>query len=278
MRRSLGGRDLVGVVVALGLLVAGCGGGGDREPPSERRDAVAPTRAAPLPAPAKRCGLPDTPARAVRFRTRDGVVLDGAVVGSGPVGAVLVHEYPGPMCGWWPYASYLSAHGVQALLFDLRCFGLSGCPAAGRGHATADVAAAMSELRRHGARRIAIVGASMGGAVAVVAAARLHPAAVVDLSGERSTRGLTAGIAADAGAAARKVTAPALFAVAHDDRYISVEDMHLIERRARSRTKELVVLPAAAGHGWNMLVGTTTEWSPLAARVAAFIRRAGRTR
>ena len=118
----------------------------------------------------------------------------------------------------------------------------------------------------------------MGGAVAVVAAARLHPAAVVDLSGERSTRGLTAGIAADAGAAAGKVTAPALFAVAHDDRYISVADIRLIERRARSHTKELVVLPAAAGHGWNMLVGTTTEWSPLAVHVAAFIRRAGRPR
>jgi hypothetical protein len=52
--------------------------------------------------------------------------------------------------------------------------------------------------------------------------------------------------------------------------------MRLMERRARSATKQLVVLPAAAGHGWNMLAGTTTESSPLAARVAAFIRRAGR--
>ena len=55
------------------------------------------------------------------------------------------------------------------------------------------------------------------------------------------------------------MTAPALFAVAHGDRYISVADMRLIERRARSDTKQLVVLPVAAGHGWSMLVGTTTE-------------------
>ena len=48
-------------------------------------------------------------------------------------------------------------------------------------------------------------------AIAVVAGARLHPAAIVDLSGERDTTGLTAGIDADAGAAARGVTAPALF-------------------------------------------------------------------
>jgi hypothetical protein len=64
----------------------------------------------------------------------------------------------------------------------------------------------------------------MGGAIAVVAAARLHPAAVVDLSGERDTTGLTAGIHAD-------------------------------------------------GHGWELLSGTTREWAPLAATVAAFIRR-----
>jgi dienelactone hydrolase len=182
------------------------------------------------------------------------------------------------MCGWWRYAAYLARHDVQALLFDLRCFGLSGCPAAGRGRATDDVAAAMAELRRHGARRIALVGASMGGAIAVVAAARLHPAALVDLSGERNTRGLTPGVNANAGAAASKVTAPSLFAVARADRYVPVADMRLIARRVRSESKQLVVLPAEAGHGWSMLDGTTTEWSPLAARVAAFIRRAGRPR
>jgi pimeloyl-ACP methyl ester carboxylesterase len=92
--------------------------------------------------------------------------------------------------GWLPYAGYLARHGVHPLALDLRCFGASACPA-GRGHATTDVAAAMAQLRRRGARRIALVGASMGGAIAVVAAARPHPAAVVDLSGERDTTGLT---------------------------------------------------------------------------------------
>ncbi|HEY6694425.1 MAG TPA: alpha/beta hydrolase, partial [Solirubrobacteraceae bacterium] len=206
------------------------------------------------------------------FRTSDGVTLSGAVVGSGPVGAVLIHEYPLDYCGWLPYAGYLSRHGVRALLFDLRCFGRSDCPR-GRGHATTDVAAAVAELRRRGARRVALVGASMGGAIAVVAAARLHPAAVVDLSGERTTAGLTPGIDADAGAAARQVTAPALFAVARGDRYISVADMRTVARRVRSATKRVIVLPATAGHGWELLSGTATTWSPLAATVAAFIRR-----
>jgi dienelactone hydrolase len=113
----------------------------------------------------------------------------------------------------------------------------------------------------------------MGGAIAVVAAARLHPAAVVDLSGERSTAALTPGIDADAGAAAPGVTAPALFAVARGDQYVPVSDMRAVARRARSATKRVIVLPAIAGHGWDMLLGTSATWSPLARTVAAFIRR-----
>jgi dienelactone hydrolase len=99
----------------------------------------------------------------------------------------------------------------------------------------------------------------------------------VNLSGERNTTGLTPGIDANAGAAARRVSAPSLFAVARGDRYVSVADMRAVARRVRSAISRVIVLPAAAGHGWALLSGTTTEWSPLAATVAAFIRRhAGR--
>jgi pimeloyl-ACP methyl ester carboxylesterase len=262
-------RRRLGLLAALLVAVAGCGG--DSHPAVHKR--AAPTAAAAPASPAKRpCGEPGVRAQAVRFRTSDGVTLSGAVAGSGPVGAVLIHEYPRDSCGWWPYAGYLSRHGVRALLFDLRCFGRSACPD-GRGHAIADVSAAMAELRRRGARRVALVGASMGGAIAVVAAARLHPAAVIDLSGERDTTGLTPGIDADAGAAAHRVTAPALFAVARGDRYVPVADMRAVARGVRSATRRLIVLPAVAGHGWDLMFGTATEWSPLAATVAAFIRR-----
>jgi pimeloyl-ACP methyl ester carboxylesterase len=250
----------------LAVLFAGCGGGGNAPKPHPA--------ATPLPAVSDRCGPPDVKARTLRFETSDGVRLDGAIVGSGPVGAVLIHEYPGPMCGWWPYAAYLSRHGVRALLFDLRCFGESDCKT-GRGHATTDVAAAMKALRDDGARSVALVGASMGGAIAVVAGAQLDPAAVVDLSGERDTSALTPGIAANAGAAAHNLTAPSLFVVARQDQYVPVGDMRAVYERAAARDKRLVVLPSEAGHGWGVLLGFETEWAPIAGRVAAFIRDHG---
>jgi dienelactone hydrolase len=262
------------VFIALALVAAGCGGG-SHAPAPHRPAATASPATATLPTPASRCGPPKAPARTLWFRTRDGVRLDGAIAGSGRVGAVLIHEYPGPMCGWWPYAHYLARHGMRALLFDLRCFGMSGCPDRGRGNVVADVAAAMRALQRDGARRIALVGASMGGSVAVVAAARLRPAALVDLSGELDTAGLTPGVSVNAGAAARSVRVPALFAVARGDRYVPVADMRTVFRRTAARAKRLIVLPAVAGHGWGMLLGTRTAFSPLARQVAAFIRTSG---
>jgi acetyl esterase/lipase len=263
-------RRRLDVLAALAVAAAGCGS--DSHPAARGPSSPRSTAASATPAAGPSCGEPGERTHSIRFRTSDDVTLAGAVVGSGPVGAVLIHEYPLDHCGWWPYARYLARHGVHTLLFDLRCFGDSACPD-GRGHATTDVASAMAELRRRGARRIALVGASMGGAIAVVAAPRLRPAAVVDLSGERDTAGLTPGINANAGAAAAGVTAPALFAVAQGDRYVPVSDMRAVARRTRSAIKRVIVLPASAGHGWDMLLGTTREWSPLAATVAAFIRR-----
>ena len=167
-------RRRLGLLAAVLVAVAGCGG--ESHPAARNQASPTPTASAESAAPAsaagQECGESGVRAQPIRFRTSDGVRLSGAVVGSGPVGAVLIHEWPRDYCGWLPYAGYLSRHGVRALAFDLRCFGRSACPDGGRGRATTDVAAAMAELRRQGARRVALVGASMGGTIAVVAAGR----------------------------------------------------------------------------------------------------------
>jgi pimeloyl-ACP methyl ester carboxylesterase len=251
---------LLAIACAVGLTA--CGGGG----PGPRADATS------LPQPSARCGPPRQAATTLRFPARDGAALDGAIVGTGPIGVVLLHEYPGPMCGWWPYATYLAHHGMRALLFDFRCFGLSGCPNPARADPVADVAGAMRALRDRGATSIVLLGASLGGVVSVVAGARLHPAAIVDLSGERDLTGLLPATDLDSGRAASSLRIPALFVVSRGDRYVTVADMRAVYRRARSPVKTLTVLPTNAGHGWDMLIGADFGWSPLAHEVLAFIR------
>jgi dienelactone hydrolase len=193
------------------------------------------------------------------------------VAGKGEVGAVLIHEYPGPMCGWWPYAAYLARHGVRALLFDLRCFGDSACPDGAAGtRPVSDVEGAVRALRSRGARRVVLVGASLGGTISVVAGASLHPppAGVVDLSGEADLSGLLSEDSdLNAAAAAPGLRAPSLFVVARGDRYTPVVDMRRVYRRTGSVWKRMIVEPAAFGHGWVMV-----DRAALARLVLAFIR------
>jgi pimeloyl-ACP methyl ester carboxylesterase len=151
------------------------------------------------------------------------VRVDAAEVGSGAAGVILVHEYPADLCGFWPFAVYLSRHRLHVLDIDLRCFGHSSCPAsdAARGHLAADVTGAAGELRRRGARRVAVLGASVGGTVALTAAATMRSAvaAVVCLSCHARFTPRVGGTAArlDAVAAVRDIRCPALFVVGSND-------------------------------------------------------------
>jgi hypothetical protein len=65
---------------------------------------------------------------------------------------------------------------------------------------------------------------------------------------------------------------PALFAVAPGDSYVSVGTMRRLYQAAPVRAKRLVVAEGA-GHGWELLGGAAgSAWTPLAARVAAWIQ------
>jgi dienelactone hydrolase len=196
---------------------------------------------------------------------------------------VFVHEYPGPSegpyCGFWPYAVKLSHGGIRSLLFNLRCFGESACPQGAR-HArpVSDVSGAVEEIQRLGARRVVLVGASLGGAVVIQAGAAIRPlvAGVVDLSGELNLGNLLGSHShLDAGAAAPRVIRPTLLAVARGDRYTPISDMKILYKRLGTSDKRLIVEPFTYGHGWLMLSGPNLSWSRLARQVEDFIHRAG---
>jgi pimeloyl-ACP methyl ester carboxylesterase len=193
---------------------------------------------------------------------------------------VLVHEYPADLCGFLPYAEYLAAHGIEALALDLRCFGNATCPAnaSARAHIPQDVAAGVTELRRRGVAHVALLGASLGCTIALIAAPTVQPAptSVVCLSGHArytATVGTTP-VSLDAAAAVRQTTSPALFIIAAGDPLAGVAEVRALFADYAGRTKRLDVLSGAytGSHGWDLL-GQNSTWTPLAAQLAAYLGR-----
>jgi pimeloyl-ACP methyl ester carboxylesterase len=237
--------------VLLALAAAGCGSG------SGSSTLAAGGRT--LPSLTERCG--EGPGKMTRvttgwFRAPDGVLLDGASVGDGVTGIALAHESPGDLCGWVTYAGVLSRAGFRVLLFDLRGFGLSQSPTGAKaGRFSRDFEGAVDELKREGASKVFIGGASFGGAASMVAGSRLGSriAGVVSLSGEPelgNKYGPDAEL--DAQAAIPGLQAPLLILDAREDGYLSVEDAQTLEHRAGSAYKRLVVFPGGY-HGWDLV-------------------------
>ena len=232
----------------------------------------------PLEQPASRCGTATTKATLVRFQAADGTGLNGVLVGRGPAGVVLVHQYPSDLCGFWPFATYLAKRGLRAFAIDLRCFGRSACPEGeAKGQVVDDLDAAAAELRRRGVTRVALVGASMGGAAVLIAGTKLQPpaAAVVSLSGEADPTNLVGGIPLNAGAAVGQLRVPTMFVVATNDRYVSVQETRAMHRAVKTGDKRLEVLSGDFDglHGWELLRNPATgeEFGPVAAKVTAFL-------
>jgi alpha-beta hydrolase superfamily lysophospholipase len=199
------------------------------------------------------------------------------VLGNGNVGVVLAHEYDNDLCGAWPFANYLANRGFRVFSIDMRCFGRSACPrgdAAGR--VVDDLVAAVAELRRRGLTRVALVGASMGGSAALIAATRAQPPvdAVISLSGEANPTSLLH-IPLNAQAAVRRLTVPAMFVVADLDQYTSVEETRAMYRIDHTADKRLLVLPGQFDgfHGWMVLTQANGAFSSTARAVADFIAR-----
>jgi dienelactone hydrolase len=229
----------------------------------------------PLRQPGARCGAPHAKATLVRFKAADGTPLDGVMVGSGTAGVVLAHEYANDLCGAWPFANYLAKRGFRAFAMDMRCFGRSACPQGGAaGRVVDDLVAAVAELRHRGVTKVALVGASMGGSAALIAATRARPpvAAVVSLSGEANPTSLLH-IPLNARAAVPQLTVPAMFVVANLDQYTSVDETRAMYQAAQATDKHLLVLPSQFNgfHGWQVLTNVGGEFSSTATTVAEFI-------
>lgn len=110
----------------------------------------------------------------IRFRAADRTRLAGHRFGRGTTAVVFAHERRGGACDWIPYARRLARLGYLTIAFDFRGYGASQRSAKSR--FPADVIAAARLSRSLGAKKVVLVGASMGGTAALVAAANARPA------------------------------------------------------------------------------------------------------
>jgi pimeloyl-ACP methyl ester carboxylesterase len=168
-------------------------------------------------------------------------------LGKGPRALLLTHQSGGNLCDWWPFARTLAQRGYRVLAIDLDYLGQSGKPTY-----DADVATAVRHLRTTGARRVAVVGLSLGGTVAVRAAAQVKPRldAVASISGPAEYFGI------DALPAAKRTMVPVLVVIAETDTGIDVTAVKALGAAARGRGSKLVVVPGSA-HGREFLQAGT---------------------
>lgn len=113
------------------------------------------------------------------FRAADGTKLVGHRFGGKKPGTrtavVLAHMSVGDLCDWVPYARSLARQGLFVFPFDFRGHGFSEGREDHR-RSPRDVVAAVRAVRELGARKVVVVGASLGGIAALVAAPGIRPA------------------------------------------------------------------------------------------------------
>lgn len=221
--------------LVLGLLVASVGCGGDEaeeaEPTTAQAGAAATTTSPP-------CG--EKEAEAVTLESGDGTELDVVLVGAGDTGVVLGHQLRSDYCSWVPFAMKLAERHMRALAVNF----VSASP-------DEDMLAGARELRRRGAKRIILVGASMGGTAALVGAAKTDVAGVAALSAPRQFSGL------DALPSVRRLETPGLFLAGRQDTAFAA-DARLLYRAMKSRDKALV-LTTGYEHGTDLLQDPKAE-------------------
>jgi pimeloyl-ACP methyl ester carboxylesterase len=171
-----------------------------------------------------------------------GAKLDAAAFGDGSVGIVLAHEAGGSLCNWASIAPEFADKGYRVLIFDF------GDPAA----VAEDMHAATKKIRELGAKRIVLGGASLGGTVALVTAARERNIVGAFSLSAPAVYGNTEGLPA-----VRRVRAPVLFVAAEEDSHFA-EDARRLYRASATPGRELLIV-SGSEHGTALYGGPAAE-------------------
>jgi pimeloyl-ACP methyl ester carboxylesterase len=265
---------LILFVVILALLLA-CNGGQAKPTPAPPPSAPPPASKAPTaPGPVSPIATPISPVapakaapaappapQTVVFSSEDGLRLVGTLYGAGrPVAVIMSHMFPTDQTSWAPLAALLAGQGYAALTYDFRGYGAS------RGdrriaEIDRDLRAAVAFMRSQGARKIVLVGASMGGTATVKVAAKEQPAAIVVISAPDSFQGL-----AVSPEEVKAIAAPKLFIGSEGDGATKTT-LAMFEQAAEPKEKH--VYP---GNAHGTFIFDTENGPDLSQRILDFIK------
>lgn len=202
-------------------------------------------------------------ARVETIETEDGLLLDARhFVASGERLVILLHMFPADQSSWFEFATELQTRGFDALTLDFRGYGASEGDK-DVGDADRDVRAALAFARDRGFDHVALVGASMGGAAAIVAAAAEPVDGVAALSAPVTMGDL------DAEDAIAEVQAPIALVAAEGD-LSGAESLDDLAERAGLENGD-VLLTGGRAHGTDLLLAR--EGDAVSAWLLAFLER-----
>ncbi|MFL1996074.1 alpha/beta hydrolase [Lysinibacillus irui] len=185
--------------------------------------------------------------QATTLTTSDGVYLSALVLGSGNKGVLLAHEQGYSICSFLDMGTELADNGYLVIIPEYRNQGASQKIELNE-HIELDADVALNELKRMGAKRVFLAGASCGGTTAIVAGVRqeLPIEGLIILSSPAQCSNL------DAIPSVKKIKAPSLFVFSPGDYGGSIEKhVRQLYQESGATDKELIV-DESGYHGTDM--------------------------
>ena len=207
----------------------------------------------------------------VALRTDNGLTLEGMLfVPDGDrrdadATVVLLHMFPVVQTSWHEFAESVSDERFRVLTFDFGGYGRSDDPREIE-LIDRDVGAVIDFLVDQGEERIILIGASMGGTVAlIVGTRRLETAGVAALSAPPVFMGL------DSTEAIRSWPVPSLFMAAENDGFVAFSaEEFAATAGGKSGSDSFPIVVPGRDHGTRLLEGEQAE--PVRTELLEFIR------
>ncbi|RIX59212.1 alpha/beta hydrolase [Paenibacillus nanensis] len=185
--------------------------------------------------------------KATTLTTSDGVYLSALVLGSGNKGVLLAHEQGYNICSFLDMGTELADSGYLVIIPEYRNHGASQTEEDNQS-IDRDAEAALGELKRLGAQKVFLAGASCGGSTAIIAGVsqELPIEGLIILSSPAQCGSL------DAIPSVKEIKAPSLFVFSPGDYGGSIEkEVRKLYQASGATDKELIV-DESGYHGTDM--------------------------